>query len=106
MGLRTNELVLDLGSDGAVGCMRVPDWLLVNHLAGFESSCEKPEGDEARGNVVVDVALLGEGSYGLREWGWDGLRRERIVKERDETDFVQGEMRVRKRARSEDDLNV
>jgi hypothetical protein len=80
LGLRTNELVLDLGSEGAAGCMRGPDWLLVNHLAGFESSCEKPEGDGARGNAVVDVALLGEGSYGLREWGWDGLRRERMVK--------------------------
>jgi hypothetical protein len=72
LGLRTNELVLDLGSEGVVECARGPVWFLVNHFAGLESSCENPEGDDARGNAVVDVALVGEGSYGLREWGCEG----------------------------------
>jgi hypothetical protein len=65
LGLRIKELVLDLGSEGAEGA-RGPAWFLVNHLAGLESSCENPEGEEARGNAVVDVVLIGEGSCGLR----------------------------------------
>jgi hypothetical protein len=76
-GLRTNELVLDLGSEEAVACGRAV-WFLVNHFAGLESSCENPEGDAERGNAVVDVAP-GEGSYGLKEWACEGLRRERMM---------------------------
>lgn len=80
MGLRTNELVLDLGSEGAVEeGAREPVWFLVNHFAGLESSCENPEGEDARGKAVVDVALVGEGSYGPRVRGCEGLRRERMV---------------------------
>jgi len=77
--LRTNELVLDLGSEGAEGSGREAVWFLVNHLAGLESSCENPEGDAERGNTVVDVAPAEEGSYGLKEWGCEGLRRERMM---------------------------
>jgi hypothetical protein len=88
--LRTNELVLDLGSEGAVGSGREAVWFLVNHFAGLESSCENPEGDAARGNTVVDVAPV-EGSYGLNEWGCEGLRRERMmerIKERGVARYV------------------
>ena len=70
--------MLDLGSDGTMGCGREVVWFLVNHFAGLESSCEKPEGDAERGNTVVDVAPV-EGSYGLKEWGCEGLRRERMM---------------------------
>ena len=70
--------MLDLGSEGAVGDGREAVWLLVNHLAGLESNCENPEGDTERGNTVVDVAPV-EGSYGLKEWGCEGLRRERMM---------------------------
>jgi hypothetical protein len=79
LGLRIKELVLDLGSEGDVETARGLAWFLENHLAGLESNCEKPEGEEARGNAVVDVVLMGEGSCGLRVWGCVGLRRERIV---------------------------
>jgi hypothetical protein len=72
--------VLDLGSEGAVGSGREAVWFLVNHFAGLESSCENPEGDAERGNTVVDVAPV-EGSYGLNEWGCEGLRRERMMEE-------------------------
>ena len=70
--------MLDLGSEGAVGGVREVVWLLVNHLAGLESNCENPEGEAERGNTVVDVAPV-EGSYGLKEWGCEGLRRERMM---------------------------
>jgi hypothetical protein len=76
-----NELVLDLGSEGVRERARGPAWFLVNHFAGLESSCENPDGDDARGKAVVDVALVDEGSYGLRELGCEGLRRERMAKE-------------------------
>lgn len=79
MGLRTKELELDLGSEGVAEGARGLALFLENHLAGLESSCENPEGEEARGNAVVDIVLMGEGSYGLRAWGCVGLRRERIV---------------------------
>lgn len=71
--------MLDLGSEGAEVGGREVVWFLVNHLAGLESSCENPEGDAERGNTVVDVAPVEEGSYGLKEWGCEGLRRERMV---------------------------
>ena len=83
--MRTNELVLDLGSEVAVDVVREAVWFLVNHLAGLESSCENPEGDTERGNTVVEDAPVEEGSYGLKEWGCEGLRRARMmvmVKER------------------------
>jgi hypothetical protein len=70
--------VLDLGSEGVAEAARGPAFL-ENHLAGFESNCENPEGEVARGNVVVDVVVMGERSCGLRAWGCVGLRRERIV---------------------------
>jgi hypothetical protein len=73
--------VLDLGSEGAVVDARGGAWFLANHFAGFESSCENPEGEEARGKAVVDVALVVKGSYGLREWGCEGLRRERMMEQ-------------------------
>jgi hypothetical protein len=76
--LRTKELELDLGSDGIAEGARGPAFL-ENHLAGLESNCENPEGEEARGNAVVDVVVMGERSCGLRVWGCEGLRRERIV---------------------------
>lgn len=79
MGLRTKELELDLGSEGDMEGARGLAWFLENHLDGLESSCENPEGEEARGNAVVDIVLMGEGSCGLRAWGCVGLRRERIV---------------------------
>src|SRR5258708_38834950 len=66
LGLRTKEPVLDLGSDGETEGARGPPLFLENHLAGLESNCENPEGEEARGNGVVDVVLMGEGSCGLR----------------------------------------
>lgn len=70
--------MLDLGSDGVAESTRGPAFL-ENHLAGLESNCDKPEGEEARGNAVVDVVVIGERSCGLRVWGCAGLRRERIV---------------------------
>lgn len=78
MGLRTKELLLDLGSDSEAEVARGPAFL-ENHLAGLESNCDNPEGEEARGNAVVDVVVMGERSCGLRAWGCAGLRRERIV---------------------------
>ncbi len=77
LGLRTKELVLDLGSEGVAEGARGPAFL-ENHLAGLESNCDNPEGEEARGNAVVDVVVMGERSCGLRAWGCVGLRRERI----------------------------
>ncbi len=76
--MRTKELELDLGSEGAAEGARGPAFL-ENHLAGLESNCDNPEGEEARGNEVVDVVIMGEGACGLRVWGCVGLRRERIV---------------------------
>ena len=70
--------MLDLGSEGVAEAARGPAFL-ENHLAGFESNCENPEGEVARGNAVVDVVVMGERSCGLRAWGCVGLRRERIV---------------------------
>lgn len=70
--------MLDLGSEGTAEGTREPAFL-ENHLAGLESNCDNPEGEEARGNAVVDVAVMGEGACGLRVWGCEGLRRERIV---------------------------
>ena len=70
--------MLDLGSEGAAVGARGPAFL-ENHLAGLESNCDNPEGEEARGNTVVDVVVMDEGSCGLRAWGCAGLRRERIV---------------------------
>ena len=72
--------MLDLGSEGAMADGREAVWFLVNHLAGLESSCENPEGDTERGNTVVDVAPV-EGPCGLKEWGCEGLRRERMIEE-------------------------
>lgn len=76
--MRTKELVLDLGSEGVEEGAREPAFL-ENHLAGLESNCDNPEGEEARGNAVVDVVVMGERSCGLRAWGCARLRRERIV---------------------------
>lgn len=70
--------MLDLGSEGVAEGARGPAFL-VNHFAGFESNCENPDGEGARGNAVVDVVVMGERSCGLRVWGCAGLRRERIV---------------------------
>ena len=70
--MRTKEL-LDLGSEGAAEGARGLAFL-ENHLAGLESKCDNPEGEEARGNAVEDVVVKGERVCGLRVWGCGGLR--------------------------------